>query len=403
MSLRSNTLKNPIVVSGLGALTPWGDSAVTQGKLLDQAPDCFTLKDFDRRKRVPDRKMLKAISHSDAMALVALDDMRKNIGYQDDDGADPMHKGLFVGAPAATAADNELYMEALQAAEGQVSQFGTTCMTAKPVTLLLGLPNNVLCYGAMLLDAKGANNNYTAMGSSGFLALINAYRRVAWGKLDTAYCGGFSAHSNEVDSRMFAAHGVAKEEGLSAGRCQVTDAAVFACLESHEQAEQAGRKPIAAIAGYGFANVGTPPFDIHQTSSRYEKMLRRTLSQVGIRIDDVGLILSGSCGVPSLDTLELSSLRNVFEACDTPPALGGAALAAGNMMEASGLYELTLLDALYQKGKVPEALRPKLSHQEPFAEHFTDQLDSDKPYIVVSKISLTGQACVLVLRKENQQ
>ena len=122
-----------------------------------------------------DRKMMKAVSSVDAIGLVAIEDLKASMQSKTNLATvevSPWRTGLYVGAPSAFASDNENYLAAVTSSSNSsgdvsMSQFGQDCMSSRPNTLLIGLPNNVLCYGSVILGINGPNSNYTSGEMSG--------------------------------------------------------------------------------------------------------------------------------------------------------------------------------------------------------------------------------------------
>ncbi len=381
-----------IVITGAAAVTSKaiGLEQVKQLALnggQKSTADDYSLKDFKAAPHITDRRMLKAVSNVDAIGLAAIEGLCKDLGYRQ--GMYPAERiGLYVGAPPATAYDNEPYMEALAQAndrDGKASAgiFGKHCMGARPTTLLLGLPNNVLCYGAMILDAKGPNSNYTALGLSGHLALINAARRVKRQNVDLAVAGGFCAHTEPVNSAIF------KKLGLT--DFVPADGAAFVSLERRDGATARGAKVLATYLGGATASDAMGPMMLDVNGEAYEGAIRRALSQAGIGAQDIGLVLASSTGVTRVDACEFSVLSRVFANARELPAVGTFFPVLGHLMEASGLVELGLLSWLYEQQELPAPLR---------CQGKSSRIDSSKPYALLLKASPWGEYSCVVARKE---
>jgi 3-oxoacyl-(acyl-carrier-protein) synthase len=390
-----------VVVTGVGAVHAKGTRVeeIKKAILGDQrlgsaAPghDKLDLQDFKAAPHITDRRMLKAVSNVDAIGLAAIEGLCKDVEYKQ--GTYPAERvGLYVGAPPATSYDNEPYMDALKASkdrEGRVSAtiFGKNCMSSRPTTLLLGLPNNVLCYGAMILDAKGPNSNYTAQGLSGQLAVINAARRIQRGKLDLAVAGGFNLHSEPVNSRIF------KKLGLT--DLVTADGAAFVSLERREAATSRGAKVLATYLAGATASDGMGPLMLDVNGEAYEGAIRRALAQANVGVQDIGLVLASGTGVSRVDACEFSVLSRVFANARDLPAVGSFFPALGHMMEASGLLELGLLSWLYELGELPSHVMAS----DPQGPRWPSRIDSSKPYALILKASPWGEYGCVVARKE---
>ena len=393
---------NDVVITGCGAVSAAGfgldahwQRLGQEGRPLPRA--ARTLATFKAAPYLSDRRMLKAVSAADAIGLAALEGLVKDLGGRPNCyGADRV--GLYVGAPPASVFDNEPYGEAMGAARGadghcDVTAFGATCMGARPTTLLMGLPNNVLCYGAMLLEARGPNSNYTATAVSGHLALVNAARRIERGALDLAVAGGFTAHTEPVNAAAFWQQGLARDDDGAGDGLALADGATFIALERRQAAAARGARPLATFVAAALANDATGPLSADPTGAALEVAVRRALTAAGVDAAQIGLILAGAGGTMSVERMELDVLSRVFAKVRAQPALGAFPRALGHMMEAGGLLELALLPRLYAAGEIPRGAAVSTAG-------FGTQIDGARPYALVLVTSPWGDISCIVARKE---
>ncbi len=382
------TTANDVVITGLGLVSGAGVGADAQLAFLAGPIGArkLSLTDFKPAPYFSDKKMLKAMSHTDAIGLAAVEMLKKDAGWGTI-GVTPERIGMYVGAPPSGASDNAYYMEEQRAArdeqgKGSLAAFGKTCMGSKPSTLLIGLPNNVLCYGAMVLDARGPNSNYTSSGPSGMIAVMNGAKRVARGQLDLAVAGGFSAyHSDPMN----------KEAVISGGRPEapVADGAAFVTLERRAAAEARGAKTYATVAGYAQGSDGMGPWAFDPHGAALENAVRRAMQQAGLGAGDVGLVLVSGTGTRSANEAELAVLARVFPKGRDVPALGAFSRAFGNLVEAGGVMELALAARIVASGALPASLA--LTEK-------TGPIDRSKPGILVLRTSFSGDYACVALR-----
>lgn len=396
-----NQSSQDLVVTGFGAVTAQAVGLDAHSQLLKDGATKTTTSEysmaaFKPAPHITDKRMLKAVSPVDAIGLVAIEGLAKDMNYKP--GLYPAERvGLYVGAPPATSFDNEGYVEAMNQAkdrDGRCSakDFGKTCMSSRPTTLLLGLPNNVLCYGSMILDAKGPNSNYTSLAMSGHLAVQNAARRLKRGNIDLAVAGGFSAHTEAVNSSLFQKLGVYSLDGETGAR--LADGAAFMALERRGAAAARGAKIRATYVAGAVASDGMGPLMMDINGEAYESAIRRALASASIAASDIGLVLASGTGATRVATSEYSVLSRVFAKEREFPALGSFFPVLGHLMEASGLLELGLLSWLYELGEIPAALRTT-DRVEP-----TSRINSERPYALILKASPWGEYSCIVARKE---
>jgi 3-oxoacyl-[acyl-carrier-protein] synthase II len=382
------TLANEVVISARGFVTGAGVGTAAQMARISAAPAApeLSLAAFKAAPYLSDRRMLKAISHADSLGLAAVEVLKKEAAW-DAMQAAPERIGLYVGAPPAGASDNALYMDAQVAARdsdgrGTLAAFGRTCRAAKPTTLLIGLPNNVLCYAAMVLDARGPNSNYTSSATSGLLSVMNAAKRLARGQIDVAVAGGFCAyHADPVNK------GVLEAAGLPAER--VADGAAFVALERRGSAHARGAEVHAVIAGYAQTSDGLGPWRLDSSGAALEAALRRAMAQGGLTPADIGLVLATAGGVSAADAAESAVLSRIFAGERDFPAVGSFTGVFGNLVEAGGVMELGVAAAIAATGELPAALRVGDK----------GAIDGAKAGILVVRTGFSGDYACVALRR----
>lgn len=384
-----------VVVTSIGCVTKGAYGLAAHWQLAREGTvrttaESYSLADFKAAPYLSDRRMLKAVSAADAIGLAAIEGAKKEFNAPSATYA-PERIGLYVGAPPASAFDNAFYADAMDAsrdADGRASikAFGKTSMSAMPMTLLVGLPNNVLCYGSMIFDAKGPNSNYTSTATAGHIALINGAKRVARGQLDVAVAGGFNAHTEPVNSRMYQALKVTTA---------LADGAAFATLERRSAAEARGQAVIATYLGGAMASDGRGPIMMDEGGSALEGAIHRALAEAGLTPHDIGLVLASAAGYPPADACEFSVLSRVFAREREFPALGNSSRVAGDLMEAGGLLEIGFAARIFVEGEVPAALRPAGHAAD---SRFGTKVDPLKQHALILRTSPWGEYSVVVIR-----
>jgi 3-oxoacyl-[acyl-carrier-protein] synthase II len=411
MTDRVNT-PDDVVVTAAGAVTAAGvglDAAWAALSEPGAAPARTTLPSFNPAPYLSDRRMQKAISTEDALGLVAVEEAKRALG-EALGVFSPTRIGIYVGAPSGSAIDNEFYAEALRAgrrAGGGIDPvaFAQASMRARPSALLVGLPNNVLCYGSLVLDARGANCNYTAGPASGLTAVLHASRKVARGGLDLAVAGGFAMPDAAVMPAIVGGHGWlragddaigVRPYGEGAPGTVLAHQATFLALETRATATARGAKASVAIRG-GAANAAARgPFLGDPTGDAAHMALRGALAAASASLSEVGLLLVSGAGVAPVDVAEQAALSRVFAEGKGNPALGISSRVLGFPMEASGVLELALLPRLMACAEVPEPMRPRGELQ----GVAPTRIDPSKPLAALLRCGPSGDAVCLVVERE---
>lgn len=417
----SDHSQNEIAIMAAGLVSPVGVGREAHAKIMHEGPaagvagdGCLggALKEFNPIPYLSDRKVMKAISGTDAIGLVAIENLKKGLNAENAATplGDPWRCGLYVGAPSAFASDNENYLGAVTASadyEGHVSmaKFGQECMSSRPNTLLIGLPNNVLCYGSVILGIQGPNSNYTSGEMSGVIALAAAARRLRRRQVDRAVAGAFTAQHERIISKVFDYYGVGNSKKVT------TDSGAFVAMARAGDVAAECPQPVALLKGFGFGSSGisldfTEERHLATECATQEAMIDATqcaiesaLADAGVTTESVGLILAGSTGIPEVDQREFLVLSRVFAKGRTFPALGSLSAVMGNMMETGGLFEVVLGGELWQQRQIPEHLRPAIAGSgEPAGKFSVDLPDCENRVTLIVRTSPWGEAAAVVVR-----
>ena len=359
-----DTRADDVVITGAGAVTAAGVGIAAQlsyaaaaVRLEWTASPSRALTAFKAAPHVKDKRLLKAISHPDGIGLAAIQALVADFALSPGTYA-PERTGLYVGATAASAFDNEPYMDAMAASEVDgggysLARFGEKGMSARPTTLLLGLPNNVLCYGSLMLDARGPNSNYTSIWMSSLMAMHQGTRALRRNRADLVIAGGFSVHSDPVGLRVCENLGFRRRADARDGGV-VADGAAFLSLERRGAASARGARILGTVLGSGLASDGLGPMRFDPEGRALEGLIRSTLSRAGRTVADLGLVMADQCGLTALGAVE----RAVLARClgEHGPAFAATSQVFGNLLEGAGPLETALALDLLAKGHVPEAL-----------------------------------------------
>jgi 3-oxoacyl-[acyl-carrier-protein] synthase II len=238
-------------------------------------------------------------------------------------------------------------------------------------------------------DARGPNSNYTASVLSAHLAVINAAKRVKRGALDLAIAGGCSDSTEEFrKATLIATNTVA---GYANGTA-VADGAAFITLERREAALARGSRILASYMSSAYSCDGLGPARFDPDGKALYDCIIRALSAAAVKPSEIGLIFSGSSGIPELDLMEIEVLGRVFAGAGTAPALADTSRVLGGLMEAGGMLDLALVSEFFNCGVVPLAVRSRINHGQ-----FTNNISPERPFALALRCSTSGEySCVIV-------
>ncbi len=403
-------MNNEIVFTGIGVVSSIGVGIEDHWEACTSSPaprghKDFNLKSFKPAKYLSDRKMMKAVTHEDAIGLVAIEGVKENSSYsQEEQKLEDV--GLYVGGSAAFTSDNDSYKDSVNSSRvngrADLKKFGKTCMESKPTALLFGLPNNVLCYGSLILQARGPNSNYTSNDTSAHLAILGGARQLRRGRLKVAFAGGYSGQTNSVNHSIFQSHSLVRNLGpettlepYAVGQdfTVMADGAAFVSMELRSSAQSRGAAVFATLMGGATGSDALGPLQVDPSAEALVKTMHRAVENSGISKDEIGLVLTTASGNSVCDSAELTALTRVFSG---KIAVGFSTRSWGHLKEAGGVAEIGLVPYLYEKETIPEAM----SSNELSASGFTTKIDNEKPYCMILRVSPWGEYSCIIVRKE---
>jgi 3-oxoacyl-(acyl-carrier-protein) synthase len=127
-----------------------------------------------------------------------------------------------------------------------------------------------------------------------------------------------------------------------------------------------------------------------------ERAISKAITHAGVSLDDIGLVLAGAIGLPTVDAAEITGLSRVFAKARELPALGVFSPYLGNLMEAGGVAELAMVPKLYDAAS--STLPAPLQAEVAVAAGFKTQIAAGKRVALVVRTTPWGEATCLVTR-----
>lgn len=367
-------MSSPVVVTGLGAVGPWGagrealaaaladgrtrlTSLASPGALAERRnlvlrPGAAWAGQVAGDSLAPwlpgaaARRMSRPSRMAVAAARMALAD--SGLG----DGADEAELVQAAAVVLATVYGPSSVTEEL---EEQILLQGPEA--ASPALFAESVANAPAAQVARITGAQGANLTVTAREAGPLLAVRQAVGELAADRSPVALAGGVDEITpllQAVLDRFGAlAHGAGAEEPPVARPfdrrrrgCVTGEGAAVLVLETGSAAAARGVQPLARVAACGAAFDSTAPrYGWGTGSAVLGAALRRTLERAGATLGGIDLIVTGASGAVAGDRLVAGTLREAWRTEPLPPLvapkatlgeLGGGLLAAG-VLAASGV------------------------------------------------------------------
>jgi len=373
--------KTRVVVTGLGAVTPLGNSvpeywrAVCEGrsgvgpitrfdpKRLDSRI-AAEVKAFDPLKVIEKKELKKLdlfIQYALAAGVEAVEDAKIDFSEME-----PTRAGALVGSGiGGILSILEWHRVILEKGPGRVSPFFIP-------SLIVNMASGQL---SLRYKLKGPNSSVVTACATGNHAIGDAFKIIQRGDADLMVAGGSEAIIDELPIGGFAqmkALSTRNDEPTRASRPFDADrdgfvpgeGAGIVVLENAENARRRGARIYAEIVGYGMTADA-----YHMTAPDPEgdgatRAMARALEDGGLRPEDVGYINAHGTSTPYNDKTETLAIKRVFGSHAYGLAVSSTKSMIGHLLGAAGGVEavVTVL-ALHQS-----ILPPTINYETPDPE-----------------------------------
>lgn len=371
-----------IVITGCGGLSAAGDSissmweSITTGKsgigpIKRFGTEGFTpplggeIKDYDPKKLLTDRKLLKLISRHDVLGLNAADQALKMSGLiahrdalpEDAKESFNYRTGLFVGSASSKYSQQYDYLPTLTRCKGEMSSFGPAMSeTVNPMWLLRVLPNNVLAHVSMQYGINGENQNVMNHVVSGFQAVLEAYYALQTGRADRAVAIAYDAEAELHNWIYYHSIGILSDEAIRSFDSKrngtlLAEGAGALVLETEASALARGATIYGELLGGAATSEAGGCVELDSEGEGLVRTIQRALKAASVDSKDVGLIVAHGNGTKLSDETEAKALNKVFSKNSVP--VTGFKWALGHTFAASGALESALMLQALKEGMAP--------------------------------------------------
>ncbi len=366
-------MKRRVVVTGLGALTPLGNSVSESwaGAVAGKsgiAPitrfDTTTfaskiageIKNFDPSQYV-DKKEVRRLDNFAIYALaasqMAMEDAALTIGPSIAERV-----GVIIGSAIGGVATYEEEVRTLHSAgPRKVSPFAVPAILAN-----LGCGNVSIRFGA-----KGPINCAVTACASGTSAIGDSYKTIAHGDADAMIAGGVEAAVTPLGVAGFCAMralSTRNDEPEKASRpfdkgrngFVIAEGCGILILEELSFAQKRGAKIYAEIIGYGCTSdafhLAAPPPG-HEGAGR---SMRVAIHDAGLQTTDIDYINAHGTSTPLNDLYETQAIKNLFGDHAKKLLISSTKSMTGHMLGGTGAVEAIFTVKALQEGIIPPTI-----------------------------------------------
>jgi len=408
--------KRRVVVTGVGALTPIGNTAPDTwknalngvngiGKITRIDNSDYNihvageLKDFNVEDYM-DKKEARRMDRFTQYAMVAADEAVADSGLEiNDDNAERI--GVWIGSGIGG-------IQALE--DGFKVLYERGPRRVSPFFVPMMIPDMASGQVSIKHGAKGPNGATVTACATGTNSIGEAFKFIARGQADAMITGGTEAPITRMGVAGFQANKALStaEDPDKASRPYSADRDGFVIgegsgivmLEELEHAKARGAKIYAEIVGYGSTG------DAHHITAPAEdgeggaRAMREALKDGGINPEEVGYVNGHGTSTPYNDLFETKAIKTVFGDHAYKMAVNSTKSMTGHLLGGGGGMELIITAFSLRDGKVHPTIGLENPDPDCDLNYVPDgAIERDLKYAITNSLGFGGHNATLLLKK----
>lgn len=411
-------MKQRVVVTGLGAITPLGSSTqaywdgLIAGRSGIRTITAFDaskfatriageVPDFELERWIPDRKEARRLGRFSQFAIAAAKQALADAGLTVDE-AKRDRIGVSLGSG----------MGALGVIEEQ-----SAVLTSRgpdrvsPFTVPLMIPNMAAGNVAIALGVRGPNVCTVTACASGSHAIGDAFKILQRGEADVMLAGGTESVITPLGIAAFSNARTLSERNDEPTRASrpfdlnrdgfvMGEGSGIIVLETLEHAQARGARIYAEVVGYGLTGDAYHMTAPAPGGEGIARAMRQALADAGLTIEDVDYVNAHGTSTPLNDKLETEAMKAVFGARAYQVPLSSVKSMTGHLLGAAGGIEAVATALTLYHGIMP----PTINYETPDPECDLDYVPNvarkgDVRVAMSNNMGFGGHNASLVFRK----
>ncbi|WP_054700034.1 beta-ketoacyl-ACP synthase II [Secundilactobacillus odoratitofui] len=404
-----------VVITGMGALTPIGNSVsefqtglaaskvgFNQISHFDATETGITLagelSDFDPLKRLS-KKDLRRMDAFSQYAMYATAEAVEQAGI-DETNTEPESMGVIYGSGiGGLTTIQEQVTKMVEKGPQRVS----------PMFVPTAISNMASGNMAIRYHAKNICTTIVTACASGTNAIGEAFRQIKEGRAQVMLTGGSEASVNEIGIAGFAALSTLSTATDPAKASLPFDAnrlgfvmgegAGTLVLESLEHAQARGAKILGEVVGYGATSDAYHMTSPDPEGTQAARAMQNAITEADITPAQVGYVNAHGTATMGNDSAESLAINKVFGA-DSDVLVSSTKSMTGHLLGAAGAIEAVATLGALQTGELPENVG--VTEQDPACQVNlvnAENRHADVEYAISNSFGFGGHNAVLAFRK----
>lgn len=408
-------MKRRVVVTGMGAITPIGNSVdsfwqgIRQGKIgfapithfdpteykckLAAEVRDFNAEDYMDRKSA--RRMELFCQYAIAAAKEALEDAGLRMEEED-----PYRVGCSIGSGVGS-------LQALEREHGRLMEKGPS--RVGPMLVPLMISNMAAGNVSIAFGLKGKSIDVVTACASGTNSIGEAFRTIQYGDADVMVAGGTEGAVCPVGIAGFTAL-TALSTCQDPERCSIPfdrdrsgfvmgEGAGIVILEELEHARRRGAEIYAEVLGYGCSSDAYHITSPAEDGSGAARAMRNALADGGVEPGELTYINAHGTSTHHNDLFETRAIKLAFGEHAARLRINSTKSMIGHLLGAAGAVEFITCVKEIQEGYIHRTVGLKESEEELDLDYCREEYGEEVPYALSNSLGFGGHNASILIGK----
>jgi 3-oxoacyl-(acyl-carrier-protein) synthase len=414
-------VKNKIVITGAGAITPLGDCfEIITNKLKNGISGISYIKN-DIFSGMPVRHAGLILSpeidlnkhRPYELAKYAFDKAVKNQNLQE--YYDSKKMGIYIGTepPTINFAENTSYLSHFLSKEGDLflKKYKSRPITHDNVLFSGMFPHVILSNLSAQFKFSGISSLHLGTCSASAQALGESAILLQNGMMDVMVAGGVSSKVDLISVARLTRVGalaltdrdptcISRPFDSTRSGFTMSEGAVFFILEREKSALDRGAKPIAYLSGYGAAMDGCSITDPHPEATGMFLSMKRALNSAKINSHQIDYLNAHGTSTMKNDKTETLAIKKTFGKNAYNLDISSSKSMHGHLMSATGAMEVLVSILAIQNAFVPPTINLNKFDNDCDLNYTPNKAKQKNiTHVLSNSFGLGGQNCSLIISK----
>lgn len=404
-----------VVVTGLGAITPIGNSVeefwngikaekigfdrITYFDVSEyRAKLAAQVKDFEPAQYM-DKKAARRMEQFCQFAVAAAGEAIKDAGL-DMEKEDPFMVGCNVGSGIGSLQAME--REHIRLLEKGPNKIG-------PMMVPLMISNMAAGNVSIAYGLKGKSLNVVTACATGTHSIGEAFRTIQYGDADVMVAGGTESSITPIGVAGFAAL-TALSNSEDPTRCSIPfdkdrngfvmgEGAGIVVLEELEHAKARGAKIYAEVIGYGCSSDAYHITSPAEDGSGAAKAMENAMRDGGVKPGDITYINAHGTSTHHNDLFETKAIKLAFGEHAKNLKINSTKSMVGHLLGAAGAVEFVTCVKSVEEGFIHRTVGLQESDEEMDLNYCKQSYTEDVPYALSNSLGFGGHNASLLIKK----